>query len=390
MFREKEEIILPASSFIQNEDDIPGNWYGSAILTESTLHQISPYIGKMKSSMSRILIEKFSNPFDIIYDPFCGAGTVAFEAWSLGRNVLATDLNPYAVLLTRAKLFPPFLKEEEIIRDMDHFSAEVQHLLPGIKTETVPLWVKEFFNPLTLIEIIAWVKVLKKYNSDFLLACLLGILHHQRPGFLSYPCSHTVPYLRDKKFPKEIYPALYEYREVTDRLKRKAKRALKRLPVLNYRLLRECELQDALNFEPKQKINAVITSPPYMRQLDYGRDNRLRLWFIGCEDWKSLNSKISPPEKDFIGLMKKCLERWHGYLTPGGHCVLVLGDAYCRSYKSQLPEVITQIAVEEVKGYSRVWEYTEKIPNSRRVRRNCSGSTSETVLVLKKKERPDK
>lgn len=386
MFREKEEIILSAYPFSQNEEDIPVNWLGSALLTESTLHQISPYIGKMKSSMSRTLIEKFSNPFDIVYDPFCGAGTVALEAWASGRHVLTTDLNPYAVLLTRAKLFPPSSKEK-IVRDIGHYSVEVQHLLPGINIETVPLWVRNFFNPRTLTEIIPWIQVLKQYKADFLTACLLGILHHQRPGFLSYPCSHTVPYLRDKKFPKETYPGLYEYREVAARLKKKAERALKRLPVLNYGLLRECMLQDALNFEPKQKINAVITSPPYMRQLDYGRDNRLRLWFIGCEDWNSLNSKISPPEKEFIELMKKCLERWYGYLTPGGHCVLVLGDAYCRSYKLSLPEVIAHIAVEEVKGYSRVWEYTEKIPNSRRVRRNCSGSTSETVLVLKKKER---
>ncbi len=387
MFREKEEIILPGSPFIQNEDDIPGNWFGSALLTESTLHQISPYIGKMKSSMSRTLIEKFSNPADVIYDPFCGAGTVALEAWTSGRNVLTTDLNPYAVLLTRAKLFPPS-SPGEIIRDIDNFSAEVLRLLPDIKTGTVPLWVKDFFNPLTLAEIIAWTQVLKEYKSDFLLACLMGILHHQRPGFLSYPCSHTVPYLRDKKFPKETYPALYKYREVATRLKRKAERALKRLPVLNYELLRECVLQDALHFEPKLKINAIITSPPYMRQLDYGRDNRLRLWFIGCEDWKSLNCKISPPEMNFIGLMKKCLERWLDYLVPGGYCVLVLGDAYCRSYKLPLPEVITHIAVEEVKGYSRIWQYTEKIPNSRRVRRHCSGSTSETILVLKKMERP--
>jgi len=387
MFREKEEIILPASPFIQNEQDIPGNWLGSALLTESTLHQISPYIGKMKSSMSRTLIEKFSNPFDIVYDPFCGAGTVALEAWASGSHVLTTDLNPYAVLLTRAKLFPPSSKGK-IVRDIDHYSVEVQHLLPGINIETVPLWVRNFFNPRTLAEIIAWIQVLKQYKADFLTACLLGILHHQRPGFLSYPCSHTVPYLRDKKFPKETYPALYEYREVAIRLKRKAERALKRLPVLNYGLIRECTQQDALNFEPKQKINAIITSPPYMRQLDYGRDNRLRLWFIGCEDWNSLNSKISPPEKEFIELMKKCLERWHDYLIPGGHCVLVLGDANCRSYKLPLPEVITHIAIEEVKGYSLVWQCTEKIPNSRRVRRNCSGSTSETILALKKMERP--
>jgi hypothetical protein len=82
--------------------------------------------------------------------------------------------------------------------------------------------------------------------------------------------------------------------------------------------------------------------------------------------------------------MKKCLEHWCNLLAPGGRCVLVLGDAYCRSYNLTIPDTIAHIAIEEVKGYSMLWRYTEEIPTARRVRRNCSGSTTETILVLQK------
>lgn len=35
-----------------------------------------------------------------------------------------------------------------------------------------------------------------------------------------------------------------------------------------------------------ESIDAIISSPPYFDALDYGRDNRLRLWFLGVNDYK--------------------------------------------------------------------------------------------------------
>src|SRR5580658_10523085 len=82
------------------------DWAGSVVSHESTFHQLSPYIGKIKSSMAASLVSQFTNEGDLIYDPFSGSGTVALEAWIAKRRVIANDLSPYACLLTRAKLFP--------------------------------------------------------------------------------------------------------------------------------------------------------------------------------------------------------------------------------------------------------------------------------------------
>src|SRR5439155_20037294 len=90
-----------------NLRDFVSDWTGSAVRTEATLHQISPYIGKIKSSMAASLIRQFTNAGDVVYDPFSGAGTVPLEAWIAGRRTIGNDLNPYACLLTQAKLFPP-------------------------------------------------------------------------------------------------------------------------------------------------------------------------------------------------------------------------------------------------------------------------------------------
>lgn len=369
-----------------NEDyfrnSIIGKWKGSALREESSLHQISPYIGKMKSSMTSILVSTFTHHNETVYDPFCGSGTVAFEAWAKGRNIIANDLSPYAFVLTHAKLYPYFTIEDAMV-ELDTVAEIVRLHAPKVDLRRIPRWVRSFFYPDTLREIVAWSQVLKSRQSYFLLSCLLGILHHQRPGFLSYPSSHTVPYLRTTKFPRDKYPELYQYRSVKERLEKKVVRMLKRVPPLDTGLHRECYMRDATNFLPEQKVNAIITSPPYMRQLDYGRDNRLRLWFLGLKDWKSLDEIVSPPEKKFLNLFRSCLKLWRDVLTSNGICVLVLGDVHSRLYDMPLPDAIAHIATQEIGGYSVLWKYNDPIPNIRRVRRGCCGTKTDTILVLR-------
>lgn len=79
----------------------------STVARDWTFHQIAPYIGRMKTSMARSLLQKHTSRGDLVVDPFCGCGVVGLEAAASGRRVIVGDWNPYAVLLTRAKLFPP-------------------------------------------------------------------------------------------------------------------------------------------------------------------------------------------------------------------------------------------------------------------------------------------
>lgn len=363
--------------------DIVNSWKGSVLHEETSLHQVSPYIGKMKSSMAGALISSFSQKGDTIYDPYCGSGTVALEAWIAGRHIIANDLSPYAFTLTQAKLYP-YYSIEDAVNKINEIAEEVKTICSKVDLRKVPQWVRAFFHPETLREVIAWVQVLTSNKSFFLLSCLLGILHHQRPGFLSYPSSHTVPYLREKKFPRDKYPDMYLYRSVKERLERKVIRALKRVPDFDDGLIRNCYMLKTNELIPKQRVNNIITSPPYMRQLDYGRDNRLRLWFLGVKDWKSLDNDVSPSEFKFLSLFKDCLKLWHKVLLPNGLCVLVLGDINSRTYNLSLPDAVAKIATKEIGGYSVISKHKDIIPNDRRVRRGCYGTLKETILVLRK------
>lgn len=359
---------------------LAANWAGSALKAESTFHQLSPYIGKLKSSIAGSLIEQFTEPGNLIYDPFSGSGTVALEAWMADRNIIANDLSPYAALLTRAKLFP-YDSLEDAIDDMELLADEVEAVRQYFDLRQVPRWVRDFFHKETLREILAWTFVLRRGRRWFLLASLMGILHHQRPGFLSFPSSHTVPYLRKKAFPPKKFPKLYEYRSLEDRFEAKIERAFRRVPELDESVNRKCFQASAHLLTPTAKVDGIITSPPYMRQLDYGRDNRLRLWFLGVPDSRALDQEISPRKDAFLKLMGQCFKKWKTVLKPDRYCILVVGDGSSEVKDGNLPTLISNIAKKE--GFVHVLDHTEAIPNERRVRRGLTGSTSETIVILR-------
>jgi hypothetical protein len=349
----------------------------------TSLHQLSPYIGRISPIMAKKLIETYSKPNCTVYDPFAGSGTLSLEAWIAGCNVIANDLNPYANILCKAKL-NPYLSLDLALSSFEKCSRLTNNQLCNIDIRYVPKWVRNFYNSETLREIIAWISVLQRNNEYFLLSCLLGILHHQRPGFLSYPSSHSVPYLRDSLYPKNQFPQLYQYRNVAERLQRKVIRSFRQLPALDRTLLRKCHRRNAARFIPRDRAELIITSPPYMRQLDYARDNRLRLWFLGCEDWRMLDNRISPSEKVFIQIIKQCLQSWHKTLKPKGKCILILGDCIVKSRNLHLPDFVIELATKDIGGYQLIKKEFDYIPSERRVRRGYSGTSVETIVVLSK------
>jgi DNA modification methylase len=70
-----------------------GNW----------LHSLSPYQGRLTPSFAHWLVRIFSTKDMVVFDPFCGVGTVPLEADFLGRSAIGNDLNPYAYLVAKGK-----------------------------------------------------------------------------------------------------------------------------------------------------------------------------------------------------------------------------------------------------------------------------------------------
>lgn len=364
-------------------------WNGSYNGRESTLQQLSPYIGKMKSGMAEVLLHLYSKPGDTVLDPFCGSGVVPFQAVLAERSAWANDLNPYAYVVTRGKLEAP-RGEKEAIRKAELLLEIIELEAPNTDLSSVPEWVREFFNPDTLREVLTAFRVLLAEEEYFLTSCLLGILQHQRPGFLSYPASHLVPYLRTKKFPLDEYPEMYEYRELRSRLLAKVKRAYHRpkLPpnwdTREFRLWQVNAMKLPIQDET---VDVIISSPPYFGALDYARDNRLRLWFLGCGNWRELDKSLTAKVKVYVPQISICLKEMLRVLKPNRHCVLVLGDVEKDGKTRNTPEIVANLAEEVTQGGFVVESvYDDLIPDERRSRRQTKRTKFERILVMRKKK----
>ncbi|MFW6118148.1 MAG: DNA methyltransferase [Chloroflexota bacterium] len=362
-------------------------WAGSFNAKESSMHQLAPYVGKLKSGMVRVLIGLYSRPGDVVLDPFCGAGVVPLECVILGRHAIANDLSPYAYVITRGKLSAP-PTEQEALHKAEDALREIESRIRTVTTDNVPDWVYKFFHPDTLKEIVTAFQVFKERENYFLISCLLGILHHVRPGFLSYPASHLTPYLRLKKYPPKEFPEMYSYRDLRSRLLAKVARAYRRTGFtqlknqMTWRVLQENTMNLSL---PSNSIDTIISSPPYFGALDYARDNRLRLWFLGVSDWKELDRSLTASDQAYIPQMKQCLRQVDRVLKKGAYCVLVLGDVERNGVKKHTAQIVSELAQEASDG--RLVQnliYTDEIPDVRRSRRRTRTTRYERILVMQK------
>ncbi len=74
--------------------------------TDYLTHGLFRYIGKLPPPLVSYFLAEHTKPGDLVLDPMCGGGTTAIEAISSGRRSINFDINPIALLLTRALTTP--------------------------------------------------------------------------------------------------------------------------------------------------------------------------------------------------------------------------------------------------------------------------------------------
>lgn len=366
------------------EEQRPG-WFSNNQLPCSSFHKIAPYIGRLKPEIASTLVRKFSKPGDVVFDPFSGSGVVPLESLLCGRGVLANDINPYAAVLTQAKIFPPESAAQAERATTHYLKQAKNHARLRDYRVNAPDWVRKFFHRRTLAEAKVLADILLRNKEWFILANLLGILHHQRPGFLSYPSSHLVPYLRTRKFPRERHPELYKYRDLEPRLIAKVRRSFKVRSSIDAHLPRAFTPENISSLDHKKCANLALTSPPYMNALDYGRDNRLRLWFIGVEDFRALDHLSPRNPIQFRSLMCSLAQVLARAVLPLGIAVLIVGEVRRRNSIVNTSEIVKTAFDWDHGCWSLEELIADEVPDIRRSRRGCVGTKQEWIMVFRRK-----
>ncbi|WAM34718.1 anti-phage-associated DUF1156 domain-containing protein [Caldicellulosiruptor morganii] len=106
-------------------------------LPKSFWDEINEHLGTEAFSFSELVEQLGKKRFGehpVVGDPFCGGGSIPFEAARLGFGVFASDLNPVAMLLTWAALNLLSLPEEKI-KELKDFQKRIFEQADRIVTE---------------------------------------------------------------------------------------------------------------------------------------------------------------------------------------------------------------------------------------------------------------
>ena len=336
----------------------------------NSFHSIAPYIGRIKPSFAHWLIKITTNPDDVVLDPFCGIGTVPLQADLLKRKSIGFDLNDYAITITKAKFDRRSLKN-----NLDWLS-KVKLEPQKIDLIKIPKYIKEFYHPKTLKEIISLKEKIVEDKRYFLLGCLLGIVHGHRPQYLSAWTGYIIP------FSPKTKP---EYREVIPKLTAKITRMHSDILPQTYKPM--IKKQDARKISlPKNSVDVVITSPPYFDTIDYVTSNRLRLAMLGIADEKATNLKknLIQQQKTYLEQMEVVGEKLHSVLKNNALCIFVLGDVHKPNHSRNTALEVSELYSKL--GYSTLGIVDDEIPISSRTAHKWKGEKE----MLKTKQKLDR
>lgn len=347
-----------------------GNW----------LHSVSPYVGRMTPALAHWLVKSSSKPGDVVLDPFCGIGTVSLEADLLGRKTIGIDLNPYAALIAKAKF------DRRPIQEHLEFLKKVRLDTSKINLSKVNPFVRQYFHDETLKEILALKEILLKEKRYFLLACLMGILHGNRPGYLSVWTGCIIPMAPRKPDNPKFNPLkdVPEYRTVMPRMAAKVKRMyMNKFPAKTNGKMYRHDSRD-LSFLENNSVDVICCSPPYYHTLDYVGANRLRLAIMGFNEEKRENLKetLIQQRQTYLDEMRKVGIELHRVMKPNSHILFVLGDVHMTKHNLNTAKDIGEL-YEQI-GFKMIDIVDDVLPRNKCAVQNGNHKTKmDRILILK-------
>lgn len=224
----------------------------------------------------------------MLLDPFCGRGTLPFQALLTGRRAVGCDVNPEAHCVTRAKTSAPSLP---IVRRR-LAALEAAYAPPAWETERrrLPQFFGAAYRPETLRQLLFLRRHLKWQRSDtdsMIAAVVLGALHgesERSPSFLSNQMPHTIstkPEYSVRYWRRHGFKA--PRRDVFDLARVHLSFRYATAPPNGRGIALRMDMRDLPRVAAglPGPIRTVITSPPYLDVTRFEEDQWLRLWFLG-------------------------------------------------------------------------------------------------------------
>ena len=343
-----------------------GDWDFHKENTQQHLHAIHSYPARFIPQIPNKAIRTWTNPGEVVLDPFCGCGTTLLESVILGREAIGIDNNAVACLISRAKVAD---YTDEDIKILTDFLSKIDEKL---STLSKPLELPEYHNVSywfsddalkDLGKIKAIINQLPEKPGAFAMAIFSAIIVR-----VSNQDSDT-RYARIKKS--------YDQGNAIEWFKSRLVDALKRLKAIatlsKAQAVVHCIDGRDLSVIPDGSVNLIVTSPPYINAYDYHKYHRHRLHWIDGSVELARDTEIgkhdtftrpkATPDRYFED-MQKCFAEWKRVLTPDGKAFVVIGDGIVN--KTPVPvgdkfvEIMEQLGLKTADRWIRTLQKSKK------------------------------
>ena len=346
---------------------IAPEWKDQQRLWGHSFHPMCSYLASFPAALAHAFISRYSRRGDVVLDPFSGRGTTPLQACAEGRIGLGGDLNPFAHLLTAAKIEPAAPAEartrlaalrlawatdsaewlalaDAVLADPGPSGARVPMAGSGgtaadtVDGEPVPAEVAVAFHRRTLAQLLLVLTSLRldRPTDRFLAAALTGILHGKSASYLSTIMPNTFSmaprYVRDFAARTNFHSP---ERDVFDGLELKLGRLYRQVPPQTPGVALLGDARDIATTAREalrqrglpEKARLVVTSPPYLRVVKYGYYNWLRTWLLGF-DAAAIDATLDDAHhrEPYLAFLRDVLAGLRPILTDDAIVVLVIGD----------------------------------------------------------------
>ena len=328
-----------------------GEFWTSKQRQASSLHEIS-YRACFKPQLPRFFIESFTQPGDIIYDPFAGRGTTAIEAALLERIPISNDINPLSRILCEPRLRPPSVSEvEKRLADIFSRTAKTK---PDIDLSM-------FYHPQTLAEILHLRHYLHrtKETADFVddwirMVATNRLTGHSKNFFSVYtmPPNQAVSAeeqirINRKRKQSPTYKNVKEIiliktrsllSDLTDTDRENLWRVSERAMFLNTDARTTKEIADS-------SVALTVTSPPFLDVVAYTKDNWLRCWFNNLDtEAIGRNMTMAKTVEVWSEVMLGVLRELFRITKEGGTVAFEVGEV--RNGKVKLEDAVLEVGLK--------------------------------------------
>ena len=287
---------------ITNFENIPisADWAFSGAKRSDTsyiTHGYHRYPAKFIPQVARRLIETYSEPNDIVLDPFCGCGTTLVESVVAKRYSYGADINPIAIMMTKAKA--QHLDSIDLELAFHQIQCEARPRFAAFRValpenERIAYWFKE--EQITdLSRLLSAIQSLSDADTRLFFLC----------GFSNILKNCSIWNQRYNKPARDLNKKIPDVMRTFNRQIRmmmKGNAAFRDLMDGQTHPARaECRDSRWLPLEDGS-VDLVVTSPPYVTSYEYGDLHQLSmLWLEGLTDLKGFREQ-------FIGSSLKRLE----------------------------------------------------------------------------------